>query len=172
METKIVNNDDLMNDIRGIISEGASVTLRCKGNSMNPFLVSGRDSLVLSPFSDSDIVPGAAVLGREVHGVYLMHRIVEVHEDYVLLNGDGNWQDSREKVMKSEIIALLSGYVRKEKEGSVNSKAWRTYSTFWRIAASVRIGKLSLRRVVLSIWRRTHKDLILDTRPYRNNIQR
>lgn len=164
MDTLTISNELMMAEIRKAIAEGKYVQLRCKGNSMNPFLVSGRDSLLLYPFTDEDIVPGAVILGKDVSGRYLVHRIVGVKDDYVILNGDGNFQRSYEKVMKSEILAAVKAVVRKDKQVSFDSRKWRLYSAFWRFAAKLRIGNISLRRVCLSIWRRTHPGLILDTR--------
>lgn len=83
----IVPNDVLLGEISALLEEGKEVELRCKGNSMLPFIVGERDSvrLVKSGFSVGD-----AVLAELAPGHYVLHRIVAIEGDCVTLKGDGN----------------------------------------------------------------------------------
>lgn len=157
---RVVPNEEIMRDIKQLIGEGTSVEIRCKGNSMNPFFVSGRDTLVLSPFKPSELVPGCVVLGRDSRGIYLVHRVVAVGDGVLTLNGDGNPPCSVEKMREDEVIAILSAYVRKGKRGCTKDAPWRRYSSLWAAATKLHIGNWSLRRVYLGIWRRLHPDWI------------
>lgn len=161
METKVISNDVMFAEVGKLIAEGRSVEIRVKGNSMNPFMVSGRDTIVLSPFAEDDLVPGAFVLGRDSYGRWVAHRIVEVADTYVLMNGDGNFQTTVEKVAKADVLAIVTGYVRNGKRGSMDGFAWKAYSAYWKIAGALRVGSWSLRRVHLGIWRRLHPSYIL-----------
>jgi len=164
METKVLDNDVIFPEISKMISEGRSVELRVKGNSMNPFFVSGRDSICLSPVRVEDLKPGMFILGRDSRRVWLAHRIVSVESDHVILNGDGNALDCFEQMPFDGIVAQVSAYVRKGRRGTMDGSAWKAYSTFWRMAGWARIGKWSVRRLVLAAWRRLHPSNVLKTK--------
>ena len=61
---RIIPNEVLLPEVARLISEGHTVTLTVRGNSMNPFLVDRRDRIILGPFTDDDLQPGVAVLAR------------------------------------------------------------------------------------------------------------
>lgn len=46
---RIIPNEVLLPEVARLISEGHTVTLTVRGNSMNPFLVDRRDRIVLGP---------------------------------------------------------------------------------------------------------------------------
>ena len=49
---KLIPNEVLLPEVARLISEGHTVTLTVRGNSMNPFLVDRRDSIVLGSFAE------------------------------------------------------------------------------------------------------------------------
>jgi len=163
METKVISNDIMFAEVARLISEGRSVEIRVKGNSMNPFLASGRDCIVLSPFIDKDLVPGAFVLGRDTYGRWVAHRLVSVASDHVIMNGDGNFITSTEKMMKTDVLAVVTEYVRDGKRGSTSGRRWKTYSFLWKLAGQIHVGKWSVRRVYLGFWRRLNRSLVIPT---------
>ena len=63
---RIIPNEVLLPEVARLISEGHTVTLTVRGNSMNPFLVDRRDRIILGPFTDDDLQPGVAVLARDL----------------------------------------------------------------------------------------------------------
>jgi len=65
---RIIPNEVLLPEVARLISEGHTVTLTVRGNSMNPFLVDRRDRIILGPFTDDDLQPGVAVLARDTNG--------------------------------------------------------------------------------------------------------
>ena len=172
METITLDNEIIMGGIRQLIGEGTTVQLRCKGNSMNPFLVSGRDTLILSPFRPSDLVPGAVILGKSTDGRFLVHRIVSNKGGLITLNGDGNPVEMTEKMYETEVIALMTGYIHDGRTGYTMdttgldgkpvkaSAEWLRYSSNWARLSDVRAGKWTGRRVFLGFWRRLHPSLI------------
>lgn len=156
METKTVDNEILISAVRDFVAEGRSVELRCKGNSMNPFLVSGRDSVTVGPFTDADIVPGAVILGRDRSGRWLLHRVVKCCGSQVILNGDGNASWLFEIVDKGEIVAVARSFVIRGKRVETGSLRWRSCSYLWHLAGRIALGRWSLRRIILGLWRRLH----------------
>ncbi len=154
-KTLVIPNNLMMKEIALQISEGRSVELLCRGNSMNPFLCDRRDTLVLSP-QKGELKCGDVVLARIRDGRFVVHRVVALEP--LTLNGDGNLCSSVEYGVA--VLAVLSGYVRKGVRGSVEDPKWRRYTSFWKAASRLRVGKWSLRRIFLGIWRRTHKSLV------------
>jgi len=161
METRIIDNETMMETVRQFILEGRTVEIRCKGNSMNPFIVSGRDTIMLRPFNASELVPGAVILGRDRYKRYIIHRVAERHEDHVILNGDGNLVTMTERIALDDVIALADSFVVNGRRVSVESRRWRTYSFLWKLLSKPAVGSWSARRIYLGIWRRLHPSYIL-----------
>jgi len=154
MKTKLIANETLFTELGKFLTEGRTVELTVKGNSMNPFLMTGRDTIVLAQCSREQIVPGAFVLGKDSFGRWVAHRVTAVEGDVLTLNGDGNFIGSTEKMAVSDVAAIVVGYVRNGKRGTMDGRAWKSYSAFWRFAGKMRIGSWSLRRIILGVWRR------------------
>lgn len=136
----------MMEEIRALISEGRTVSLTVKGNSMNPFLVSMRDQMTLGPWKDEDIRKGCVALVKDSRNNYLIHRIIERKEDTVILLGDGN-VGFTETATIDNIIGIMYSITRKGHVWSSGSIVWRTYSWLWMLLTPVR-------RWPLGLWRR------------------
>mgnify|MGYP003397409050 CR=1 FL=1 len=142
----VIEKAVMMEEIRGMVSEGMSVTITVKGNSMNPFIVDGRDQITLGPFEESELRRGCVALVRDVRGEYLVHRVIERDGDMVTLLGDGNLRMT-EKAHVSDVIALMRSVERKGRSISTESFLWRAYSWAWMALKPVR-------RWPLGLWRR------------------
>lgn len=142
----VIEKAVMMEEIRGMVSEGLSVTISVKGNSMNPFIVDGRDQITLGPFKEEDLRRGCVALVRDVRGEYLVHRIISRKGDTVILLGDGNLCMT-EKALVSEVIAIVRSIERKGHSISTDSFIWRAYSWIWMALKPVRKWPLGL-------WRR------------------
>lgn len=136
----------MMEEIRNLISEGRTVSLTVKGNSMNPFMVSMRDQMTLGPWKDQDIRRGCVALVRDSKGNYLIHRIIERNDNTITLLGDGN-VGFTETATLDNIIGIMYSITRKGHEYTADSAVWRFYSWFWMLLTPVR-------RWPLRIWRR------------------
>ena len=142
----VIEKAVMMEEIRGMVSEGLSVTISVKGNSMNPFIVDGRDQITLGPFKEGELRRGCVALVRDVRGEYLVHRIIGREGDTVILLGDGNLCMT-EKALVSEVIAIVRSIERKGRNISTDSFIWRAYSWIWMALKPVRKWPLGL-------WRR------------------
>ena len=136
----------MMEQIRTLISEGKTVSLTVKGNSMNPFIVHLRDQIVLGPWKDEDIKKGTVALVKDNRGNYLIHRIIRRDEKTVTLLGDGN-VNMTETATFDNIIGIMLSITRKGKTVSKDSFKWRFYSWWWRVLTPIR-------RYPLGLWRR------------------
>ena len=102
----------MMEEIRLLISEGKTVSLTVKGNSMNPFFVHLRDQITLGPWKKEDIKKGTVALVKDIKGNYIIHRIIKVEGENVILIGDGNIGLS-EIASFENIIGIMYGITRK-----------------------------------------------------------
>lgn len=66
-------------DIIKELTEGRSVRLKPKGNSMTPMIKSGQP-IVLSPVDPKDVRVGDAVLAK-VNGNYYIHKVTAIGDD-------------------------------------------------------------------------------------------
>ena len=146
MSTIVKDKALMMEEIRRLISEGHTVTLTVKGNSMNPFLVHLRDQMTLGPWKDEDICKGCTALVKDIRGQYLIHRIIRRDNDSVTLIGDGN-VGLYETAKMDEIIGIMYSITRKGKVWKADGSIWKLYSWFW-------MALLPIRRWPLGLWRR------------------
>ena len=153
-KTIIKDKAIMMDEIRTLISEGKTVSLTVKGNSMNPFMVHLRDQITLGPWKDEDIKEGTVALVKDVRGNYLIHRIIHRDAGTVTLLGDGNI-GMMETATFDNIIGIMYGITRKGHLWSSNSLIWRTYSCIWRMLTP-------LRRYPLALWRKMNRDKVFD----------
>lgn len=143
----IIPNDVLLPEVGRLISEGHTVTLAVRGNSMNPFLVDRRDRIVLGPFTRADLQPGVAVLARDTQSRIVFHRIIRRQGDDLTLQGDGNLRQT-EQTCVADVMGIMLSAIRKGKEYPCSGRTWQRYSYWWM--------KLTpLRRWLLGIFRRT-----------------
>ena len=145
-KTLTINKAVMMEEIRTLISEGKTVSLTVKGNSMNPFMVHLRDQMTLGPWKEEDLRKGTVALVLDTHGNHLIHRIIKVDENTVTLLGDGNVCQT-ETATRDNVIGIMYSIDRKGRTYTPQSLAWRIYSAIWMFLTPVR-------RYPLGIWRR------------------
>jgi Peptidase S24-like. len=133
------SDDVFFAQIHAMVSEGRSVSIRIKGNSMMPFIRSGKDFVVLSPLEREPQV--GDILLAVCKGKHILHRVISVREKTVILMGDGNLRET-EVCFKSDIVAIVTKILRNGKRERVPGKG-----RLWRTAGP-------LRRIVLGIYRR------------------
>ena len=71
-----------------LVGEGVSVTLPVNGYSMLPFIIGGRESVILQ--KPDDLSLGDVVLAWVENCRYVVHRIISIDGERVTLMGDGN----------------------------------------------------------------------------------
>ena len=145
-KTILIEKAILMEEIRQLISQGKTVTITVKGNSMNPFVVHLRDQMTLGPWKEEDLKKGTVALVKDIHGNHLIHRIIRVDKDTVTLLGDGNVYQT-ETATKDNVIGIMYSIIRKGRTYTPKSLIWRIYSAFWTLLTPVR-------RYPLALWRK------------------
>lgn len=76
---KIVDTEMYINIIREIVGEGHKVSLLITGNSMNPFLVDGRDTILVET-PRMPLKKGDMAFYQRKNGRFVMHRICRVRK--------------------------------------------------------------------------------------------
>lgn len=140
----LLNNDLLFDNIVQLLSDGLSVTLRAKGNSMYPFIRGGRDSVVLSRSVRARV--GDIVLVRIPSSGYVLHRIRRIDGDRLLLMGDGNLR-ATERCRQDEVLAVAVKIIRNGRCVDCFSMRERSLAAAWRVL-------LPVRRYLLFVCRR------------------
>ncbi|WP_297975078.1 S24/S26 family peptidase [uncultured Bacteroides sp.] len=143
---KLIPNEVLLPEVARLISEEHTVTLTVRGNSMNPFLVDRRDSIVLGSFAEADLQPGIAVLARESTGRIVFHRIISRRGSVLTLQGDGNLR-ATEQADTADVMGIMLSAIRKDKEYPCSGRTWQRYSYWWMKLTPVR-------RWLLAVFRR------------------
>lgn len=159
--TKVIGmeNAEFLPVVCQLVAEGKEVSIRAKGNSMRPFVESGRDVAILARVSQWR--RGDVVLAEIAPGHYVLHRIDRLYspdgdselrggvsdaEAQVRLRGDGNVRGT-EQCRVDDLRALCVAFVRKGREVRLaQSRSWRVYSWLWP-------KLLPMRRWLLAFYR-------------------
>ncbi len=83
-----MNPNDSIEAALQFVAEGKDVIFPVNGESMLPFIIGGKESVVLSPVKT--IEPRKVYLAFVDTGIYVIHRIEKMKGDRVKLMGDGN----------------------------------------------------------------------------------
>jgi signal peptidase I len=144
---KSLPNRPFFDEIEEIISRGNTVTLKVKGGSMRPYLRNEKDIVVLAPFQPGELKPGAVVLFRYCNK-HLLHRIIEIENDTLIIQGDGVYR-GYEKVLKRDVVGIVRHIIRPA--GKLVSTRHYSFRIYWRCWWFLR----PLRRYLLKIlsWR-------------------
>ena len=130
------------------VEEGREVILPVNGTSMLPFIVGGKDSVVL--FKPGTLRKGDIVLAYTMEKGYVIHRIDSIGGDGVhALLGDGNLAQ-REHCKPADIKAVATHVVKPNGKRKPLNEGWlRIAGKVWRLL-------LPIRRYLLWIYKKTH----------------
>ena len=104
---------------------------------MLPLLRQGKDLFFIEKKGSERCKVGDVVLYRRKRQ-YVLHRIIEVRpEDYVIL-GD-NCTMKEYGIKDSDILAVMTSFIRNGKEHSVKEIAYKIYSFVWLKTTPIRI---------------------------------
>lgn len=124
------------------------------GRSMRPFLRSGEDLVELTAkgpqqrFSKFDVI-----LYRRPSGTYVLHRIVKVLPDSYVLCGD-NCHQREPGITDDQILALLTGIIRKGKKLDIHTPRYRFRVALWCALFLPRSLVIRIRILAQGVWKR------------------
>jgi len=120
--------DNLMPLFLERMAAGQKVRFAPRGISMLPMLRQGIDTVTLSPPPER-LKKYDLPLYRRDDGKYILHRIVRVGEAYTCM-GDNQFLPEP-GIRQDQILALVTGFSRGDREHSVEEPAYRLYCRFW-----------------------------------------
>lgn len=127
-----MNDTKIIDEAVALVNDGYSVTLPVAGRSMLPFIIGGRESVILAPPSGlkRGIVALAWVEGRR----YVLHRIERIEGERVTLMGDGNLA-GREHCRLSDIKAMATHVVDSRQKRHCLYTPWRkvAFEIWWML---------------------------------------
>jgi hypothetical protein len=147
MLNKVVPNDILIPEICKIIQGGTDVLFKPKGMSMLPFIIGGKDSVMLSKI---DIIkPGDIVLAKVSENKFVLHRVEKIVGDVVVLMGDGNLVE-RERCSYSDLLAIAVKIIKGKREIDCRSKKHQARARMWKNLLPIRKYLLVfIKRIIL-----------------------
>ena len=135
---KEVTDEQIIRDAVSLVEEGMAVTMRVKGRSMLPFILGGRESVVLT--RPGTIRPGDVVLARIDGRRYVLHRVMEV--------GDGNIR-GQEVCRPEDVLARADEVVGEDgTHRRLDTPKMQRRARWWR-------RLLPVRRWILAVYKRT-----------------
>ena len=101
---RTIANRELFAIVRDTLLEGSTVRVAVNGQSMLPFFRSG-STITLRPIKEGDIRKYNVVMA-DAGNAFVVHRIIEVGEEFVTLLGDGNYLGT-EQVTRDKIYGVV-----------------------------------------------------------------
>ena len=158
----MITDERIIEEAVRLVEDGVCVTLPVSGNSMLPFIIGGKESVILQEPGEpkvGDVVlawverPRAgAPAGME--SLYVVHRIIRIDGDHVTLMGDGNIAGT-EHCLRDGIKARVT-HVVDEKE-----RTHDIYNRWRKMAARLWFWLRPVRRYLLAIYRRVKRKKVI-----------
>ena len=140
-----MNDNGFIEEALRLVQKGVTVTFPVTGQSMLPFIIGGKESVILH--RPGLIAVGDVVLAWVDGNRYVVHRIIKLDYDRVTLMGDGNVKGTEHSLLK-DVKARVTHVV------SADNKKRDLYSR-WRVrAAKLWYWLRPIRRYLLAIYRR------------------
>ena len=139
-----MKDNEIIEEAIRLARKGVNVTLPVNGNSMLPFIIGGKESVILHRPGLIDV--GDVVLAWVDGCRYVVHRIIRIDGDNVTLMGDGNL--TTEHCTLSDIKARVTHVV------DAKDKTHYLYNRWRMLGAKVWYWLRPIRRYLLAIYRR------------------
>lgn len=140
-----MTDNEIIEEAIRLVNEGVSVTLPVNGNSMLPFIIGGKESVILQ--KPEQLKFGDVVLAWADGYRYVVHRIIHIDGDNVTLMGDGNLIGT-EHCTLNDIKAIATHVVDAKERTHYIYNRWR------KSAAKIWYWLRPMRRYLLAIYRR------------------
>lgn len=141
----MITEERIIEEAIRLVDDGMSVTLPVDGHSMLPFIIGGRESVILTKPTTSEV--GDVVLAWVNGCRYVVHRIIRIEDEHVTLMGDGN-------IVGKEYCTIADIKARVTHVVDDKGKPHDIYVPWRRQAAKLWWYLRPLRRYILAIYRR------------------
>lgn len=140
-----MTDNEIIEEAIRLVEDDVSVTLPVNGNSMLPFIVGGKESVILQ--KPEQLKVGDVVLAWADGYRYVVHRIIRIDGNSVTLMGDGNLIGT-EHCTLNDIKAIATHVVDDKEHTHYLYNRWR------KSAAKMWFRLRPMRRYLLAIYRR------------------
>lgn len=140
-----MSDDFIIKEAIRLVNEGVSVTLPVKGRSMLPFIIDGKDSVILQKPDGAKV--GDVVLAWVNGCRYVVHRIIRIEGNQVTLMGDGN-------IAGTEWCDMIDVKARATHVVDARGRVHDLYNRSRRWGAKIWFWLCPVRRYLLAIYRR------------------
>lgn len=144
---RIVFQNHFFEEIAQLLQEGNPVRVRIDGESMHPFIVGGKDEVLLIPYDKKTPIELWSCIFYKWKGHYMIHRFVGLQDGQYCMMGDGNLVQI-ERIEESDILGILQTIYHAD--GSTQyclGKKWLCQGRYW-------FKFRKLRRFLLPIYRK------------------
>ena len=144
---RIVYQNYFFEEIAQLLQEGNPVRVRIDGESMHPFIVGGKDEVLLIPYDKKTPIELWSCIFYKWKGHYMIHRFVGLQDGQYCMMGDGNLVQI-ERIEESDILGILQTIYHAD--GSTQyclGKKWLCQGRYW-------FKFRKLRRFLLPIYRK------------------
>ena len=144
---RIVFQNHFFEEIAQLLQEGNPVRVRIDGESMHPFIVGGKDEVLLIPYDKKTPIELWSCIFYKWKGHYMIHRFVGFQDSQNCMMGDGNLVQI-ERIEESDILGILQTIYHAD--GSTQyclGKKWLCQGRYW-------FKFRKLRRFLLPIYRK------------------
>lgn len=122
--------------MRKVLAEGGTFSFYPRGTSMNPFLVQGRDCVVLAPLPEH-LKKGDAVLYKRKDGAFVLHRIVKMENGNYTMRGDNQFINEP-GIRKNQMIGVVQEVRSGDRKIRTDEKKYRIRVWVWMKTAFLR----------------------------------
>ncbi len=126
---KIMDTGEYVSMLRELTEEGNEVSMRIAGNSMSPFLVHERDTILFRK-PDRELKKGDMVFYQRRNGQFIMHRICRIAPEGYYLVGDAQ-VEIEGPLQREQIFALIIKVHRKGRWIGPGDFWWDFFERIW-----------------------------------------
>ena len=128
-KSQIIYADEWMPLIQECFKQKKQYRMLPSGSSMCPFIVGGRDEVVLSS-PPPRFKKGDVVWYRRENGIHVLHRIYRIQKQQYYMVGD-NQTEIEGPLKQNQILGIVTQIYRKNKAIDCNSHWYRWVSLLW-----------------------------------------
>ena len=145
MNTKnvIFSSDEFKLKMIPLIREGLTVPLTVSGSSMTPYIVGGRDTVMISKPS-FPLKKGDIAFFERLDGQIVMHRICRIRDGKYYFVGDAQ-VEIEGPIVEEQIFGVVNKIIRKGKPEQKGKFTWFFFRHVW-------IRMIPLRRTAIKIY--------------------
>ena len=140
-----MNDNGFIEEALRLVQKGVTVTFPVTGQSMLPFIIGGKESVILH--APGLIAVGDVVVAWVDGNRYVVHRIINIDGDRVTLMGDGNVKGTEHCLLK-DVKARVTHVV------DAKDRTHYLYNRWRMLGAKVWYWLRPIRRYLLAIYRR------------------